>query len=80
MTQLWVREHFGLPMIYVDAKTVMTIYVGVTEFYVLHPPYQYIAVAVTYNKDLFVEGVTFYPLERAKEIQAALEKKRLSGK
>lgn len=80
MTQEWVRAHFGLPMIYVDAKTVMTIYVGVTEFYDLHSPYQYIAVAFTYNKDLFVEGVTFYPLERAKEIQVALEKQRLSGK
>ncbi|HGK5021439.1 TPA: hypothetical protein ACJ2ZR_005968, partial [Klebsiella pneumoniae] len=28
----------------------------------------------------FVESVTFYPLERAKEIQVALKKKRLGGK
>ncbi|MCC5691592.1 hypothetical protein LH484_26845, partial [Klebsiella pneumoniae] len=39
----------------------------------------YIAAVFTYNKDLFVETVTFYPLERAKEIQAVLEKKRLES-
>ena len=53
MTQPWVRARFGLPMIYVDAKVVMTLYRGVKEF---------------------------YPLERAKEIQVALEKKRLGRK
>ncbi|KQN55801.1 MULTISPECIES: DUF6392 family protein [unclassified Erwinia] len=80
MTQKFVREHFGLPMIYVDAKTVMTIYVGITEFYTLLPPQQNVAVAFTYNKNLFVEGATFYPIARAKEIKSALEKKQLAGK
>lgn len=80
MTQQWVRAHFGLPMIYVDAKIVMTTYRGVKEIYSLPAPNQNIAAAFTYNKDLFVESVTFYSLEKAKEIQAALEKKRLSGK
>lgn len=28
MTQLWVRERFGLPMIYADAEIIMTIYMG----------------------------------------------------
>ncbi|SVY92533.1 Uncharacterised protein [Klebsiella pneumoniae] len=32
MTQPWVRARFGLPMIYVDAKVVMTLYRGVKEF------------------------------------------------
>ncbi|PJR49850.1 hypothetical protein CWM58_13890 [Klebsiella sp. H-Nf2] len=77
MTQLWVRERFGLPMIYADAEIIMTIYIGVKEVYALPAPHQYIAAVFTYNKDLFVETVTFYPLERAKEIQAVLEKKRL---
>ncbi|MDI3360047.1 DUF6392 family protein [Lelliottia sp. V89_10] len=78
MTQSWVRERFGLPMIYVEAKTVMTIYVGITEFYTLFPPCQNIAAAFSYNKNNFVDAVTFYPIERAKEIQIALEKKRLA--
>ncbi|MCV5002922.1 DUF6392 family protein, partial [Escherichia coli] len=72
MTQLWVRERFGLPMIYADAEIIMTIYIGVKEVYALPAPHQYIAAVFTYNKDLFVETVTFYPLERAKEIQAVL--------
>lgn len=80
MTQLWVRERFGLPMIYADAEIIMTIYMGVKEVYALPAPHQNIAAAFTYNKDFFVESVTFYPLERAKEIQVALEKKRLGGK
>jgi len=80
MTQQWVREHFGAPMIYVDEKIAMNIYMGVKEIYTLPAPDQYIAAAFTFNKDLFVKRVTFYPIERAKEIQAALEKKRLSGK
>ncbi|WP_336221596.1 DUF6392 family protein [Citrobacter amalonaticus] len=77
MAQQWVRARFGLPMIYADAETIMTIYIGVKEVYALPAPYQHIAAAFTYNKDLFVEHITFYPLERAKEILAALEKKRL---
>lgn len=80
MTQQWVRARFGLPMIYVDAKVVMTIYRGVKEFYPLLVPDQNIVASFSYNKELFVESVTFYPLERAKEIQVALEKKRLGGK
>jgi len=80
MTQEWVRTRFGMPMIYVDAKVVMTIYRGVEEFYPLLVPDQNIVSSFSYNKELFVERVTFYPLERAKEIQVALEKKRLGGK
>ena len=80
MTQPWVRARFGLPMIYVDAKVVMTLYRGVKEFYPLLAPDQNIVASFSYNKDFFVESVTFYPLERAKEIQVALEKKRLGRK
>lgn len=80
MTQQWVRAHFGLPMIYGDAQIIMTIYMGVKEVYSLPTPNQNIAVSFTYNKDFFVERVTFYSLARAKEIQIALEKQRLSGK
>ncbi|MDP1288007.1 hypothetical protein Q6302_28165, partial [Klebsiella pneumoniae] len=39
-----------------------------------------IVASFSYNKDFFVECVTFYPLERANEIQVALEKKRLGRK
>ncbi|MGX8841951.1 DUF6392 family protein, partial [Klebsiella quasipneumoniae] len=42
MTQLWVRERFGLPMIYADAEIIMTIYMGVKEVYALPTPHQYI--------------------------------------
>ena len=80
MTLQWVRARFGLPMIYVDAKVVMTLYRGVKEFYPLLAPDQNIVASFSYNKDFFVESVTFYPLERAKEIQVALEKKRLGRK
>ncbi|TBX32959.1 DUF6392 family protein [Rahnella victoriana] len=80
ITQQWVRGRFGLPMIYVDAKTVMTIYRGVKEFYSLPTPNQYIVASFTYNKFLIVSDITFLPIKRAKEIQTALEKKRLSGK
>lgn len=45
-----------------------------TEVYTLPIPDQNIAISFTYNKDLFVERVTFYSLERAREIHAALEK------
>ena len=64
-------------MIYTDAQIIMTIYVGVKEFYTLPAPHQYIVAAFTYDKDFFVQKVTFYSIERVKEIQAALEKKRL---
>ncbi len=80
MTQEWVRARFGMPMIYVDAKVVMTLYRGVKEFYSLLVSDQNIVASFSYNKEFFVESVTFYPLERAKEIQVALEKKRLGGK
>lgn len=80
MTQQWVREKLGTPMIYAGAKTIMTIYVGVREVYTLLPPNQNIAVAFTYNKNLYVESLTFYPTARAFEIKEALEKKRLAGK
>lgn len=75
MTQQWVRTLFGMPIIYAEAEIIMTIYVGVREVYTLPSPHQNIAAAFTYNKDFFVESVTFYSLEKAKYIQAALEKK-----
>ncbi|MBD3703560.1 hypothetical protein IE985_22320 [Klebsiella pneumoniae] len=65
-------------MIYTDAQIIMTIYVGVKEFYTLPVPHQYIVAAFTYNKD-FCTKVTFYSIERAKEIQAALEIKGWVG-
>ena len=42
---------FGLPMIYVDAKVVATLYVGVKEFYPLLAPDQNIVASFSYNKD-----------------------------
>ncbi|MCE9994308.1 DUF6392 family protein [Enterobacter asburiae] len=80
MTQQWVRDRFGHPITYVDARVIMTIYVGVEETYALPAPNHNIAAAFTYNKDFFVQKVTFIPLERAQEIHSALERKRLSGK
>ena len=80
MTQQWARENLGLPMDHVEAKIVMTIYMGVKEIYALPMPNQHIAAALTYDKDFFVKKITFYSLERAKEIQVALQKKRLGGK
>ncbi|WP_370619613.1 DUF6392 family protein [Citrobacter meridianamericanus] len=41
--------------------------------------YQNIAVLFVYNSDLFVVSITFYSIEHAKEIQASLERIRLSG-
>lgn len=77
MTQQWVRARFGLPMIYVDAKVVMTLYSGVKEFYPLLAPDQDIVASFSYNKELFVESVTFYTLVRAKEIQVRWRKNGL---
>ena len=79
MIHHWVRAYLGFPMVYVEAKIVMTAYRG-EEIYTLPIPHQNSSVGFTYNKDLFSETVTFYPLERAKEIHIALEKKRLGGK
>ena len=50
MTQKWVRDKFGHPMIYTDAEIIMTIYVGVKKFYILPVPHQYNVAAFTYNK------------------------------
>ncbi|WP_347254229.1 DUF6392 family protein [Leminorella grimontii] len=80
MTQQWVRDQFGHPVAYVDACVVMKTYVGVKEMYVLPAPNHNIAAVFTYSKDFFVQKVTFVTLEQAKEMQSALEKKRLSGK
>ncbi|WP_420869128.1 DUF6392 family protein [Citrobacter meridianamericanus] len=41
--------------------------------------YQNIAVLFVYNSDFFVVSITFYSIEHAKEIQASLERIRLSG-
>lgn len=79
MTQQWVRSVFGFPMIYAESEIILTIYIGVKEAYVLPVPNQYIVATFTYNRDLFVEAVTFYSIERANEIKAALEKQRLNG-
>lgn len=80
MTQQWVRAYLGFPMVYVEAKIVMTAYRGGKRYI----PYLFlikiVSVGFTYNKDLFAETVTFNPLERAKGIHIALEKKRLGGK
>ncbi|CAM6703195.1 hypothetical protein HV313_13445 [Klebsiella pneumoniae] len=80
MTQQWVRERFGLPMIYSDAEKMMSFYLGVKDVYTLPSPNQYLAAMFTYNKELFVKSVCFFSLEKAKTIQTAVEKKRLGGK
>ncbi len=79
MTQNWVRERFGLPMIYGEPKTIGSYSRGISEVYPLLPPNQNIAVLFLYNVDLYVVSVTFYTMEHAREIQAALERIRLSG-
>lgn len=80
MSQRWVREHFGRPMIYVEPQIVMKFYIGVKEFYPLPIPHQHIIVSFTYDKNLLVSDVTFYPLSRTKEIRAVLERQKLNGK
>ncbi len=77
MTQSWVRERFGLPMIYGEPKTMGSYSRGISEVYPLLPPNQNIAVLFVYNADLFVVSVTFYSMAHAEAIQAALERNRL---
>ncbi|MGH4977057.1 DUF6392 family protein [Klebsiella pneumoniae] len=62
MIHQWVRAYLGFPMVYVEAKIVMTAYRG-GDIYTLPMPHQNSSVGFTYNKDLFSEIVTFYPLE-----------------
>ncbi|HBY1077937.1 TPA: hypothetical protein MIP69_27770, partial [Klebsiella pneumoniae] len=52
MTQSWVRERFGLPMIYGEPKTMGSYSRGISEVYPLLPPNQNIAVLFVYNADL----------------------------
>ena len=73
MTQFWVREHLGLPMIYSDEKIIMSFYIGKKEVYSLPVPHQNIAAMLTYNKNLFVEHVIFFSLNHAVKIQSELE-------
>ncbi|ROP61784.1 hypothetical protein EDF81_0258 [Enterobacter sp. BIGb0383] len=80
MTQFWVREHFGLPMIYSDEKKIMSFYIGKKEVYALPAPHQNIAAMFTYNKNLFAEHVIFFSLNHAKKIQSDLEIKKLNEK
>ena len=80
MTQNWVRERFGLPMIYGEPKTMGSYSRGISEVYPLLPPNQNIAVLFVYNADLFVASVTFYSMAHAEAIQAALERNRLMNK
>lgn len=64
MTQNWVRERFGLPMIHGEPKTMGSYSRGISEVYPLLPPNQNIAVLFVYNADLFVASVTFYSMAR----------------
>ncbi len=79
MIHQWVRAYLGFPMVYVEAKIVMTAYRG--KRYI---PYLCLIKIVLSDLPItriyFQKTVTFYPLERAKEIHIALEKKRLGGK
>lgn len=77
MTQPWVRARFGLPMIYVDAKVVMTLYRGVKEFYPLLAPDQNIVASFSYNKDFFVESVTFIRWSEPKKFRLRWRKSDL---
>ena len=75
MTQQWARENLEQPMVHVEAKIVMTIYMGLKKFTLYQCPTKHITAALTYDKDFCKNH--FYSLERAKEIQVALQKKRL---
>jgi len=79
MTQEWVSANFGLPIIYGKARTDGIMSRGITEVYPLLPPNQNVAVKFLYNSDLFVEEVTFYSMEHARDIQARVEKLRREG-
>ena len=59
MTQNWMRERFGFPMIYGEPKTMGSYSRGISEVYPLLPPNQNIAVLFVYDADLFVVSVTF---------------------
>ena len=80
MTQNWMRERFGFPMIYGEPKTMGSYSRGISEVYPLLPPNQNIAVLFVYDADLFVVSVTFYSLAHAEAIQAASERNRLMNK
>ncbi|EPQ9408766.1 DUF6392 family protein [Klebsiella variicola] len=67
MTQKWVRERFGLPMIYSDAEKMMSFYLGVKEVYTLPSPNQYLSAMFTYNKELFVKSVSFFHWKKPKQ-------------
>ena len=64
MTQQWARENLGLPMVHVEAKIVMTIYMGVKEIYALPLPNQHIA--ASHMIKIFCKKSLFILLERAK--------------
>ncbi|WP_226951114.1 DUF6392 family protein, partial [Klebsiella pneumoniae] len=80
MTQNWMRERFGFPMIYGEPKTMGSYSRGISEVYPLLPPNQNIAVLFVYDADLFVVSVTFYSMAHAEAIQAASERNRLMNK
>lgn len=69
MTQEWVRDKLGHPMIYTDAQITMIIYVGVKEFYILPAPHQYIVAAFTYNKDFLYKKSHFTQLSVPKKFR-----------
>ncbi|MBD3720732.1 hypothetical protein IE992_01510 [Klebsiella pneumoniae] len=73
---LLIRTFLGFPMVYVEAKIVMTAYRG-EEIYTLPIPHQNSSVGFTYNNDLFSETVTFYPLERERRFILRLIKSDL---
>ncbi len=79
MTHEWVSANLGLPIIYGKARTDGIMSRGITEVYPLLPPNQNVAVKFLYNSDLFVEEVTFYSMEHARDIQARVEKLRREG-
>lgn len=80
MTQTTIRKQFGLPIVYIEPRKMLKTHVGLREIYLLPMPNQQIAAAFKYNDYLFVESVTFYTAERAKEIKSALEIQRLKNR
>lgn len=77
MTQQWARENLGLPMVHVEAKIVMTIYMGVKEIYALPMPNQHIAAALTYDKDFFVKKSLFILWSEPKRYRSRYRKSDL---
>jgi hypothetical protein len=73
MTQRGYETDLVLPITYVDACVYDYLCRGGGNIYFTDSESKYCS-GISYNKDFFVNRITFIPVEQAKEIQSALEK------